>query len=95
MPKQMMKAGRVQSINDEGPALDKIGKVQKEKIRKMVRENAEEPERALLLVKNYCAGMTKIQARAVFDREESPENIVVHTAGSQYFFSLRTRTNEQ
>jgi hypothetical protein len=86
---QRTQAGRVQSINDEGPEIGKVGKVQKAKIKEMVKEHAGNPVAALSAVDTYCRGMNRVQARAIFDNEENPENIVVLTAGSQLYFSLQ------
>jgi hypothetical protein len=86
---QRTQAGRVQSINDEGPEIGKIGKVQKAKIKEMVKEKSDNPQAALAAVSAYCQGMNRVQARAIFDNEECPENIMVITAGSQLYFPLQ------
>ena len=86
---QRTRAMRVESVNDEGPEIGKIGKVQKAKIKEIVKEKSENPQAALAAVNAYCQGMNRVQARAIFDNEGCPENIIVITAGSQLYFSLQ------
>lgn len=86
---QRTRAMRVESVNDEGPEIGKIGKVQKNKIKEMVRQKYQNPQAALDSVNAYCQGMSRVQARAIFDNVEHPENIMVITAGSQLYFPLQ------
>ena len=83
---------QVQSLYDEHYAPEQIRRDQRKRILDMVKANAANPSIALGLVRDYCKGMAKV-GKVRFDNVESPNEIIVHTEGSSYYFRLRNTTH--
>jgi hypothetical protein len=79
-----------ESLNDINPwPVNALNKIQKAKVKKIIQENIEEPNRALQKVKEYLSTVKKVTIRgAYFDKEVNPTCIEIATSGTIYIFEF-------
>jgi hypothetical protein len=66
-----------------------LNKIQKKKIKQLIACQANKPEGALLLVKEYVKRINKIKITTViFDNDEAPEGVQVITTNATYLFEF-------
>jgi hypothetical protein len=81
---------RVESINDEGIAIQTLNKIQRQKVREIIATYNEKPADALYHVNEYCSRFSKFSVRRVcFDKQEAPTGIQIHTSNSVYLFKFK------
>ena len=75
----------VQSLYDEHFKPEQIRRDQRNRIKEIVRTNSANPSIAIGLVRDYCKANSKI-GFIRFDNPTNPENIIVFTEGSTYYY---------
>lgn len=79
-----------QSLNDEVPKNEQLNKIQRKKVISLIEKNANDPESALIAVKDYCMALPKIKVLfVVLNQKQTPNTIEVTTSNTTHFFKIR------
>jgi hypothetical protein len=78
----------VQSLYDEHFVPAQIRRDQRKRISEIVKTNSDNPSIAIGLVRDYCRNNAKV-AFIRFDNPSNPQNIIVFTEGSTYYYRLK------
>jgi hypothetical protein len=76
------------SLNDIAPKNEQLNKIQRKKVKSLI-DQSPNAESALVAVRNYCMGLSKIKIRSVvLTMQSEVPTIEVFTSNTTHYFKL-------